>query len=1644
MSTIDTAEETKKETQLDSGTYEILRKRLGSQAEELQSRLNKLNSARKEIFGALDARLLATDRISTDNNCVPRDMVPVLENLFIFGYNVHIGLKKEAALSDVFSVYAYNSTDHSFHPKDLNILHDKTFEKEFKELYQYYRDTVFVKFFVKDNFLYMIFRVGKNVTDIKAFKWLIEENGLKYIDNRSDHEVQYPRQHEFEWKRASRDDHRTGEHPHVSIMDRVFVETVGGDLTIKIEDNTSTGEGIYAEEVEIADQTLDDAEIYYADLGNLILLKMRPFQEKKWRFIVFNDKIKEARRIDAIEDSCVLLPDDQGIIVSNGYYLQTGEYKHFDSELTGLKFERRIHSPNGEDTMYVFYQRELGEYILLSYNVIEKQVESPIACHGYSFFKSGELVYFKTDDEPKKIHGLQVWQTPYVHPDFVQAPAHADSFLYKVGNKDIVRAMSDCYAVLNLCRKEDSYEGLYADLSRSAMAVTDNYYWVGNEEAFELSDTLSEIRLTASTAIEEFEKVARQRKHAAEQTKLISEKADELLKEVDRRIFQHVDEFVRFLAELRTVRGEVISLKEVRYVDLSLVDHYETALAEKSDKLSAKCVEFLLRDDALLPYVEKVEAVQEEAEAVEKVTVADEVAEGIAKIGSELELLIDIVSNLKIEDATQTTQIIDLISDIYARLNNVKAKLKARRKELLGAEAIAEFNAQLKLINQAVVNYLDVSDTPQKCEEYLTKLMVQMEELEGKFSDFDEFLGELTAKRDEIYSAFETRKTQLQEERNKRAMSVQSAAERILKGIRNKLKSIKEINEINSYFASDLMVDKVRDMIKKLHEIEDAPKAEDLQSQLKTLKEDAVRQLKDRQDLFVGGDNVIKMGRHHFAVNTQELDASLVLKDDGFFYHLAGTQFYEKVINEQLEQTREVWQQSVISENKTVYRGEYLAYQLFRAIENGAANTTFNEFQEKDDTERLEVVQAFMASRYHEGYTKGVHDKDALLILEALVLMRMNIGLLRYSPDARATAALFWSEGMEKADKQQLENRIKGMSLILQVFPDSKEYQSLIEDLEEDMTVFAKSLTSALQSTAKEAAAYLFHELATDTDFIASKEATQLCKQFLQHIEMKRVQRDYEETKRKLKETDLLHRLEWELGWLNAFASTLPEEEQTVYADYLSEAAVILLLDDLNSRKVSQLSVKQELKGLAGDHAVITQSQYQFDYNALMEKLQSFEAIQVPKFEAFINLKKEIAADFKAKVKLDSFKPRVLSSFVRNKLIDDVYLPLVGDNLAKQMGTVGENKRTDLMGLLLLVSPPGYGKTTLMEYIASRLGLIFMKINGPAIGHQVTSLDPSEAPNATAREELEKLNLSFEMGDNVMIYLDDIQHCHPELLQKFISLCDGQRKIEGVYKGVTKTYDFRGKKVCVVMAGNPYTESGDKFQIPDMLANRADTYNLGEIIGDSAEAFKLSYIENSLTSNPVLNKLTSKSKKDIYTLINIAKTGNREGAEFESNISGEEVNEFVSVLEKMLKVQEVVLQVNQQYVRSAAQEDAYRTEPPFKMQGSYRNMNKLAEKIVPIMNTQELDTLILSHYEGESQTLTTGAEANMLKFKSLVGWQSNEENQRWDVICQTFKKNNQLKGFGDNNQMAQVLAQMSAFTDGLEAIKKALENGLKN
>ncbi|MBR90254.1 MAG: hypothetical protein CMO66_03150, partial [Verrucomicrobiales bacterium] len=643
----------------------------------------------------------------------------------------------------------------------------------------------------------------------------------------------------------------------------------------------------------------------------------------------------------------------------------------------------------------------------------------------------------------------------------------------------------------------------------------------------------------------------------------------------------------------------------------------------------------------------------------------------------------------------------------------------------------------------------------------------------------------------------------------------------------------------------------------------------------------------------------------------------------------------------------------------------------------------------------------------------------------------------RYYPRARACAAVFWHKFCETDMQKLMLARLEGFAARNQAFPGDPTQADYVAELRAMVATFIEETGLFPAVDADPAGEYLFYEHTNGQDWVVSQEADSLLTEFEHHLIKSGNESEFAKAQKPLQKNPHSH-YQLVRDWVRGFLL-----DRNGANKYLEEVSALIFCGHHHKQAVVKAATGQVLKGIQGAHDAVQEGgQYEFDYLSFQEKLGRFVRESVPRFEAYQELKQKIIEEEKEALRLHEFEPRVLSSFVRNQLVDEVYLPIVGDNLAKQIGAAGDAKRTDLMGLLLLISPPGYGKTTLMEYLANRMGLIFMKINGPALGHEVTSLDPEEAPNAGAREEVKKLNLALEMGDNVMIYVDDIQHCHPEFLQKFISLCDAQRKIEGVWRGQPKTYDMRGRRVVVVMAGNPYTESGEKFRIPDMLANRADTYNLGDDMKGREVAFSGSYIENAVTSNPVLQPLAKAAQKDIQAFIRMAETDQREGIELQGNFSANEQEELINVIKKLITLRDVVLKVNQLYIESAGQADEFRTEPAFKMQGSYRNMNRLAEKILPMMNEQELMDLVLDHYKGESQTLTTGAEANFLKFKQLIGVMTDEEAERWEEIKRTFGRNQYLQGGDQNDPVSRVVSQLSLFSGGLENIQDTLKEEL--
>ena len=1633
----------------EGGAYEVIRKRLLEQGKKLKQQTQSLNEARLTEFGSSEMAVAARVRVRTENNCIARDIVQV-GDLLLFGYNVFIGLKKETRIEDVFSLFRLkknNETDYEMEqqPLDNSFLTNTSFQNDFAELYRYYKQTQLVELTAKNGKLLAGFQIGERLEDIRVFRWSFSADGrqIEYIDNRGERDIQLPPAFDFEWQETTRDDVVNGRHPHINILDTVFVETINGDLTIKVEDNTDDGLGIYREDVEDQTQSLDDAKIAYAKVGNLILLKILPYREKQWRYLIFNSVSQTALRLDAMGESCVQLPEDQGIIFPGGYYLQTGEYKTYDTETEGLKFRRRINSPNGEDILYAFYEPEQGIVGLFAYNVIEQSLQNPIYGHGHALSDEGTIVIFSAETEPTRIHPMQIWHTPYQSQEFASKAPTNQSFFGRIGNASLVRGIADLYSIGRLIDEQTVSARLYEDLSQQASKMLDAHYWLEDNEALKIDASLKEIASTAELAIDEFEKVESIRQQSAKTMQEAEKNQAELLHSIQPDSWETAEDYVTALDTLRHQRGHLATIKDYRYINLQRIEELDVALQQASEKLSEQTGVFLAGEDALQPYQQKIEDFNQQAEKAQTNAELTPVIEQIETTAKGLDLLAELMTTLKISDATIRTRIVDAISEVYSQLNQSKANARHKQKDMGSEEAIAQFGAQFKLFSQSIANALEMANTPDRCDEQLSRLLVQLEELESQFSDYDQFLNDIMTKREEIYESFEKHKQQLLDARQRKAQSQSDAAQRMLVNIERRCQRFSEADELNTYFASDALVLKVRELIEKLRELDNAVKADDIASRFKAIQEQALRSLRDKEDIYEDGGNVIKLGpRHKFSVNTQELDLTIIPRGGELNLHITGTDYFEPLNHPDLLALKDYWEMGLESESPTVYRAEYLAYLILQSAENHQDNLDIAKLHSalNDEDALQQLIRDYSAPRYREGYEKGIHDHDCGLILKSLLPALESAELLRYSPVSRALATVFWAnrELMPELESHYSHwlARAQSATQLHSSLASDKAILLLAEEIKQALELFLEQYPIGFSELEiQQSAGYLVAELSHERlQFIGSKYAQQLVDELKRSLD-ETTWRNYQATLEKL-----MPRIDqrWQLSytWLQAL---IEHKKLHHLENYIAEAIAILNGGQRIDRRSSQTDLELNIEQLMGEHSNIQQRNLNFSVDGFLQRLQHHQQIVIPAYHQYHQTRQEIMAEQRDALRLEEFKAKPLSSFVRNKLINEAYLPIIGDNLAKQMGTIGDNKRSDLMGLLMMISPPGYGKTTLMEYIANRLGLIFMKINCPSLGHDVLSLDPEQAPNATARQELHKLNLALEMGNNVMLYLDDIQHTNPEFLQKFISLCDGTRRIEGIWKNITKTYDMRGKKFCVVMAGNPYTESGELFKIPDMLANRADIYNLGDILGGMDEQFALSYIENSLTSNPVLAPLAIREMDDVYKIIEMAKGANIASTDLSHQYSGAELNEILAVFRKLFTVQELVLKVNQQYIISAAQDDAYRTEPAFKLQGSYRNMNKMSEKVSAVMNGEELMQMLSDHYQGEAQLLTTGAEHNLLKLAQLRGNSTEEEQQRWDTIITDFKRRKSMGG-DDADAATKVASQLSYITQHLESIHQAISS----
>ncbi|MFL7023681.1 DNA repair ATPase [Enterovibrio norvegicus] len=1602
--------ETTQQAVSEGGAYEVLKSRLSQQGNQLKTLSQSFNHQRQDVFGGQELSLIGKANVQTDAKCIPIDMAQVNQQL-LFGYHVQVGMKAAPSLDDVFGLYQLHENEGTFRVESLTLensfLNDARFVHEFTELFTYYRDARLSQISRQESILYIAFQIGSRPEDRKVFRFQLNANSAEYMDSYGHAPLESATQHDFDWIATTREDHVLGEHPHVSIRDKLFVECVGGDLTIKVEDNTSEGKGIYREDVEDAHQSIADAQIDYAFIGELIALRVKPNREKHSRYFLYNPLNQSVTRADALRESAKSLPEDHGVLYANGYVLANGESKQFDFPANNLKFFQKVISPNGEDILYFFFNAVDGYYIAFTYNLIEKKFEAPMESHGYSLYPDGRFLVFQLSEnaEASTIHPLRIWDTPFSTPEHYaleNAKGDGSSPLFNLGNTELVRALSSVLSICQLAQTEEVTQAAFEMLLKQCQSTLDHYTWLGHEYALGMGDAIGELMGTADKIIDEFAKVQQLQSHAAQSIEDQNRIVSDLIGKIKLAPKEQANTLLTLLSEVKGQVGAVMALRQQHYIDEERIDTLLETLQEQRESLNLQLLNLLQDEKAYLPFKKQIQTIETQLEEVDKTAEIQILQDQVETLRSELQLVTEEVTDIETDDPTQATRILDLTTEVSSMLNTVSAKLRGKSKGLQSEEAQAEFSAQFKLLSQSVSSAMEQATSPDDCDNQLAKLVGQLDKLESRFADFDQFLAEIYAKRDEIQSTLDNHKQQLIAAQQRRIQNLLQAANVTMSSIEKRVERFDDVAGLNSYFATDAMVLKLHQLSTTIRELGDSVKADSVDSKIKSLQDQSLRSLRDNQDIFEQGGKVLRLGKHRFSVNQQPLDLSLVDHDGQLSTHISGTDFYQSVEDETFLTLQSMSRLDVASESEDVYRAEYLAYLILHGAELNTDGLSLDKlYADQKEGTLSECIQKFAAPRYKEGYVKGIHDNDAIRILNKVLPIYQQAGLLRFSQSARSSA-LLWLLAQDSQIVEHYRQQAINAQLLREHLNSSEAYQLLQTQL--------VALLEAEQ--ANEAAEYLVNLLGqSELNIEVSQDALTLCEDYLQF----RRSLGWHQADEAIETAFADHK-----QWLTAYTSRKQYGEA-----FVLEAATITVLKSCSNFSIGSVdfSLLCSIDGLLGEHDRIEKGQLTLVLDDFIQRNEHHRTAVVPQFDAYLNQRTELLNTAKDDFRLGEFKPRPLTSFVRNKLISESYLPLIGDNFAKQMGTMGDKKRTDLMGMLLLISPPGYGKTTLIEYVAHKLGLVFMKINGPSIGHQATSLDPADAPDQNAAREIEKINLAFEMGNNVLLYLDDIQHTHPEFLQKFISLCDGTRRIEGTWKGKTKTYDMRGKKFAVVMAGNPYTETGEAFRIPDMLSNRADIYNLGDMLSDQKQAFELSFIENSLTSNSVLAPLATRDLNDLYRFVRMAEGESIALSDMSHSYSATESNEIVSTLQKMMMAQQTVLKVNQQYIKSAATADQYRVEPPFKLQGSYRNMNKLAEKISSVMTNEELNTMLQDHYQGEAQTLAAGTEENLLKLAELRGDMTPEQQGRWQEITDGYQRQQMM---GDSEDRAgQVVQQLA-------------------
>ena len=259
------------------------------------------------------------------------------------------------------------------------------------------------------------------------------------------------------------------------------------------------------------------------------------------------------------------------------------------------------------------------------------------------------------------------------------------------------------------------------------------------------------------------------------------------------------------------------------------------------------------------------------------------------------------------------------------------------------------------------------------------------------------------------------------------------------------------------------MIQKLRTLTAQLLALQASVKADELDSRLKTAKQDALRQLRDRKDLFDGGTAVVKLGTYKFNVNTQPLEATVIPREDGLYLQLSGSDYLQRLSDPDIDAARAYWDQNLPSESPEVYRGEFLAHLILKAAETGEKGLTLSALHAAARGAGLTAItREWGQQRLEDGYERGVHDADAAVILDQLLKVYEGADLLRFPAWPRTVATLFWASWRDEAQKNAFHRRGMSLGRLRQRYPGNHALESVAAELLPSLRIFTTEQISPL------------------------------------------------------------------------------------------------------------------------------------------------------------------------------------------------------------------------------------------------------------------------------------------------------------------------------------------------------------------------------------------------------------------------------------------------------------------------------------------------------------------------------------------------------------------------------------------------------